>query len=349
MTTTKAGSRVAETRLSRRAVGAWFGAASLSAASFGAALSFAALAAAPGSACAQATDPSALRVVVPYPPGGGSDRAARLMAEALQQRLGQTVVVENVAGAGGRLAMRQFAAAPADANLLLVVNPALMVVAPRVYKNNGYDPDRDYQPVSALTTYEMAVAVSTAVPVREYGHMMAWMRANPEKASVGVPATGSLPHFFALMLTERAQVKAEVIGYKGSSPLTQDLIGGHVPVAIDAYESLQPLHESGKLRILATSGKQRALPAIPTLAELGTNIVAEGWNVLVARSSMPADKVDRLSREIAAVMATPAMREKFAAMKAAPVSMDRVKTKAMIDGFKRTWLPAIEKANLSFD
>jgi tripartite-type tricarboxylate transporter receptor subunit TctC len=298
---------------------------------------------------AVAQDANTLRLIVPYPPGGGTDRAARLVAEALQPRLGQTVIVENVVGVGGRLAMRQFAAAPADANVLLIVNPALMVVAPLVYKSNGYDPDKDYQPVSAVTTYEMAVAVSTAVPVREFRHMLAWLKANPSSASIGVPATGSLPHFFALMLTEQAGAKAEIIGYKGSAPLSTDLIGGHVPVAIDAYETLLPQHEAGKLRILATSGAKRALADVPTLKESGSAIVAEGWNVFVARSTMPADKVERLAREIAAVMATPAMRDKFTAMKAVPVSMDRAQSKAMMDDFKKLWVPAIEKAGLKFD
>jgi tripartite-type tricarboxylate transporter receptor subunit TctC len=319
------------------------------AATAAAALVAALLIAAPMTAGAQASDANTLRLIVPYPPGGGTDRAARLVAEALQPRLNQTVVVENVVGVGGRLAMRQFATAAADANLLLIANPALMVVAPLVYRNNGYDPDRDYQPVSVVSTYEMAVAVSTAVPVREFAHMMAWLKANPDKASIGVPATGSLPHFFALMLSDQAKVKTEVIGYKGSAPLSTDLIGGHVPVAIDAFETLAPQHDAGKLRVLATSGAQRVAPGIPTLKELGTDIVAEGWNVFVARSTMPADKVDRLSREIAAIMAMPAMRDKFAAMKSVPVSMDRAKSRAAIDAFKKAWVPAIQKSNLQFD
>ena len=103
-------------------------------------------------AFAQASD-NLLRLVVPYPPGGGSDRSARIVAEVLQQRLGQPVVVENIVGAGGRLALRQVAALPANANVLVLVNPALMVVAPLVYKNNGYDPDKDFQPVAQGNSY----------------------------------------------------------------------------------------------------------------------------------------------------------------------------------------------------
>ena len=136
-----------------------------------------AMAAVTAVARAQATPP--LRIVVPYAAGGASDRAARFLAEGLQPRLGTTVVVENITGAGGRLAMRQIAG-NADTNVVVLANPALMVVAPLVYKNNGYQPERDFQPLSQVSVYEFAVAVGAAVPVRELSHLMAWMKANPE-------------------------------------------------------------------------------------------------------------------------------------------------------------------------
>lgn len=130
-----------------------------------------------------------LRIVVPYPPGGSSDRAARLLADALQSKLGMSVIVENITGAGGRVALQQIRRMPADSNLMVLVNPALMVVAPLVFKDLGYDPETDFQPVSQISSYEMAAAVGAAVPVRELSHLLAWMKANPEKANIGVPAT----------------------------------------------------------------------------------------------------------------------------------------------------------------
>lgn len=290
-----------------------------------------------------------LRIVVPYPPGGSSDRAARLLAETLQPRLGQTVIVENIVGAGGRLAMRQLAALPADAPVLVLVNPALMVVAPLVYKNNGYDPDKDFQPVSQVSRYEFAAAVGPAVPVRALTHLMAWMKANPAQASIGVPATGSLPHFFALMMAQAAQVPAEVIGYKGSAPLSTDLVGGHVPVAVDTLDTLLPLHEGGKLRILATSGTTRAVKDLPTFREAGFPLSASGWNVLYARAGLPAAQVQRLSAEVAAVMKLPDIRDKFIALKAEPVSATREQTTAMLREFKAQWVPVIQKAGLQFE
>lgn len=289
-----------------------------------------------------------LRIVVPYPAGGGSDRAARILAEALQPRLNTALVVENITGAGGRLAMRQLAAA-ADTHVLVLANPALMVVAPLVYKNNGYDPERDFQPVSQLTVYEFAAAVGPAVPVREFNHLVAWLRANPDKASVGVPATGSLPHFFALMVGQGAKLDLQVVGYRGSAPLANDLVGGHIPVAMDALETLLPLHEAGKLKVLATSGARRSVPALPTFAEAGMNFEATGWNVLFAKSGMPRELAGRIAREVAEVMKQGAVRERFLQAKVEPVSAGQEATVKMLGAFKAQWQPVIRAAGLQFE
>jgi tripartite-type tricarboxylate transporter receptor subunit TctC len=309
----------------------------------------ASLVAAAAPALAQAAPAGTLRIVVPYPPGGGSDRAARIVAEALQPRLAQPVVVENIVGAGGRLALRQLAGQAADAPVLVLANPALMVVAPLVYKNNGYDVARDFQPVAQVSTYEFAAAVAGAVPVRELNHLLAWLRANPEQANLGVPATGSLPHFFAMMLGQAAKSPLQVVGYKGSAPLSTDLLGGHLPVAVDTLDSLLPLHEAGKLRILATSGAQRAAKDIPTFREAGLPVQAEGWNVLYARAGLPAASADRLAREVQAVMAMPEVRQRFIAAKTQPISAGREDTRRMLDAFARQWVPVIQQSGLQFD
>jgi tripartite-type tricarboxylate transporter receptor subunit TctC len=289
-----------------------------------------------------------LRIVVPYAPGGASDRSARILAEALQPRLGSTVVVENITGAGGRLAMRQLAS-QSDTQVIVLANPALMVVAPLVYRNNGYDPERDFQPLSQVSSYEFAAAVGTAVPVRELNHLMAWMKANPEKATLGVPATGSLPHFFALMWAKAAGTQVEVVGYKGSAPLANDLIGGHVPAAIDTLDALLPLHEAGKLRILATSGAQPAVAGVPTFKQAGTNLSATGWNVAFAKAAMPPAQAERIAREIAAVMALPDVRNKFLQTRTEPVSAGMETTRKMLSRFSAQWVPAIQLANLQFE
>jgi tripartite-type tricarboxylate transporter receptor subunit TctC len=290
-----------------------------------------------------------LRIIVPYPPGGSTDLAARIIANELQPRLGTPVIVENMVGAGGRLAMQNIKRMPNDANVIVLANPALITVAPIVYKANGYEPDVDFQALNQVSVYDIAIAVGAAVPVRELNHMLAWAKANPEKANIGVPATGSLPHFFGMMVAKAAGTTIPVVGYRGSAPLATDLMGGHVPIAIDALDSLLPAHQAGRLKILATSAEKRSVPTIPTFKEAGLDIAATGWNTFFAKSTMPADKAGRIAKEVASIMQMPAVREKFLAAKAEPVSSTQDQTKAMLASFKAQWQPVIVQSGLKFD
>jgi tripartite-type tricarboxylate transporter receptor subunit TctC len=287
-----------------------------------------------------------LRIVSGYAPGGSTDTVARVVAERLQGRLGVPVIVENKAGAGGRLAAQQVKTAPAGQNVLMVGNPAVMLVAPLVFKDAGYDPQRDFVPVAHVNDYDFGLAVSSAVPVKELSHLLAWLRANPEKANFGVPATGSLPHFFALMTGEKAGVKAQVVGYRGSGPLMTDLIGGQVPVAFDTFETLLPQHEGGKLRVLAIGGAKRSAyaPTIPTLKESGLDLVGNGWNALFAPASMPREKVEMLSRAIHEVMREPDTVRRFNDIKMTPVAATQAQTRAMLEAYRAQWAPVVQKS-----
>lgn len=287
-----------------------------------------------------------LRIVVGYAPGGSTDRVARIVGDKLQAKLGTPVVVENKTGAGGRLAAQQVKAAPPGQSVIMVANPAVMVVAPLVFKDNGYDAERDFVPLSHVNDYEFGIAVATAVPVRELSHLLAWLRANPEKANFGVPATGSLPHFFALMAGEKAGVKSQVIGYRGSGPLTTDLIGGQVPVAVDTFETLLPQHEGGKLRILAASGATRSphAPGIPTFREAGIDLVATGWNAFFAPASMPRDRAERIARAIQEVMRDPDTQRRFADARMTPVVATQAQTEAMLRRYRAQWGPVVQKS-----
>jgi tripartite-type tricarboxylate transporter receptor subunit TctC len=287
-----------------------------------------------------------LRIVVGYAPGGSSDRVARIVADKLQARLGVPVVVDNKTGAGGRLAAQQVKATPAGQNVLMLANPAVMTVAPLVFKDNGYDPERDFVPVSHVNDYEFALSVATAVPVRELSHLLAWLRANPEKANFGVPATGSLPHFFALMLAQQAGVKAQVVGYRGSAPLITDLIGGQVPVSIDTLDTVLPQHEAGKLRILASSGTRRSAiaPNVPTFRESGLNLAATGWNAFFAPASMPQPLVQRYATAIREVMADADTQRKFVAAQMSPVVATQAQTEAMLKAYRAQWAPVVAQS-----
>ncbi|MET3516059.1 tripartite-type tricarboxylate transporter receptor subunit TctC [Pseudacidovorax sp. 1753] len=303
-----------------------------------------ALATLAGAVSAQPAIDGPLRIVVGYAPGGATDRVARIVADRLTAKLGVPVVVDNKAGAGGRLAAQQVRNTPAGQNVIMVANPAVMVVAPLVFKDNGYDPERDFQPLSNVNNYEFGLVVGSAVPVKQLSHLLAWMKANPEKANVGVPATGSLPHFFALMLGQKAQVKTEVVGYRGSSTVMTDLIGGQIPIAVDTFDVLLPQHESGKVRILAVSSAKRSAfaPDVPTFKEAGLDITAVGWNAFFAPASMPRDKADRLAREIHDVMQEPDTQRKFTDARMQPVVSTRAETEAMLKAFRAQWAPVVK-------
>jgi len=286
-----------------------------------------------------------LTLVVGYAPGGSTDRVARVLGEKLQARLGVTVVVDNKTGAGGRIAAQQVKRTPANQNVLMLGNPAVMVVAPLVFKDVGYDPDKDFVPVSRVSDYQFAVAVGHEVPVRELSHMVAWLKANPEKANFGVPAAGSLPHFFGLMLGDVVKVTPEIVSYRGSAPLVNDLLGGQVPVAIDTLDSLYQQHAAGKIRILAMSGTQRASFAkdIPTFREAGFNIAATGWNAFFAPVSMPPAKVQLLGQAIREAMQDPAVRKAFETMNLTPVVSTPAETAQMLKAFRAQWEPVVKR------
>lgn len=285
-----------------------------------------------------------LRVVVGYAPGGATDMVARFVGDRLAQKLGVPVLVDNKPGAGGRLAAQQVKAAPAGQNVLMVANPAVMVVAPLVFKDNGYDPEKDFQPVAHVNDYDFGLAVGPQVPTKDLKQLFDWMRANPAQANVGVPATGSLPHFFALMLGQKAKVPTEVVGYKGSASVITDLIGGQVPIAVDTFDVQLPQYQAGKMRILAMSGTKRSpfAPDVPTFKEAGLDLAASGWNTFFAPASMPRGKVERLAREIREVMQEPEVQRRFTDNKLVPVVATREQTEAMLKAYRAQWAPVVK-------
>lgn len=294
----------------------------------------------------RAQSPDTLRLVTGFAPGGATDRVCRIVGEKLQGKLGMTVLVENKTGAGGRLAAQQVKATPPGQHVLMLANPAVMVVAPLVFKDNGYDPDRDFVPVSHVNDYDFAVSVGAAVPVRELSHLIAWLRANPDKANFGVPATGSLPHFLALMLADKAGVKAQVVGYRGSAPLITDLIAGQVPVSIDTLETVLPHHEAGKVRVLASSGAARNVisPGIPTFRESGLPLAANGWNAFFAPATLPAAAVQRYAAAIVEVMKDADTQRRFLAAQMSPVVATPAQTQAMLQAYRAQWGPVVQKS-----
>ncbi|MCC2596971.1 ABC transporter substrate-binding protein [Pusillimonas sp. MFBS29] len=286
---------------------------------------------------------SPVTIVVGYAPGGATDRAARIVASGLQSKLGVPIIIENRTGAGGRIAAQHVKNAAPDDNILLLGNPAVMVVAPLVFDSLPYDAQKDFQPVSMVTEYGFGVAVSADSQIKTMQALVDWAKSNPEQFNIGVPATGSLPHFFGLMLADQIGTEGQIVGYRGSAPVITDLIGGAVPVAIDTLDALTQQHLGKRIRILATSGEVReaALPEVPTFTQAGIDLKASGWNTFFASSSMPDDKAAMLGEIIKSVTADPAIRKKLHDGDLIPVSANAQETGKLVDAFRAQWAPVV--------
>ena len=292
-----------------------------------------------------------LTIVVGYPPGGVSDRAARIIAEQLQRKLDVNVIVENRTGAGGRVAAQSIKNQGADKDVLMLGNPAVMVVAPLVFQNLDYDADKDFNPVSIATGYGFGVAVPADSPLRSLDDLIKWAQENPEELNIGVPATGSLPHFFGLMLAEQIDVEAQIIGYRGSAPVMTDLIGGTLGIAIDTLDVLLRQHKGDRIRILATSGDEREtdLPDVPTFTESGLDLQAHGWNAFFAPAAMTPEKVAFLGQTIKEIVSQEDVQELMLQSDMIPVMTDADESAEIINAFQKQWAPVIKGSGYVVD
>jgi tripartite-type tricarboxylate transporter receptor subunit TctC len=188
-----------------------------------------------------------------------------------------------------------------------------MVIAPWLYSNLGYDPTRDFTPVSRVVTFDFAVTVGPGAPAGDLKTVLAWMKANPGKANYATSGAGTVPHFAGLLLAEAAHVPLTHVAYRGGAPAAQDLIGGQVPMMVDTASETIEHHKAGKVRILAVTGEQRsrALPDVPTLKEQGINMAADAYFGLYGPAGMSADIVGRIDRAVAEALRDPVVQDKI--------------------------------------
>lgn len=245
----------------------------------------------------------AVRVVVPFPAGGGTDVIARLVAEKLRGSYAPSVIVENRPGAAGRIAVDYVKAGDADGSLILFVPDFLMTVYPHSYRKLSYDPMRDFVPVATVAKSALALCAGPGLPdsVKTVAEFVQWCRVNPAKATYATTSAGATPHFVGVMLARAANLDLTAVHYKGGAPALQDLLGGQVPVSVNPVGEILPFARSGKLRVLATTGaaRSRFLPDAPTMAEAGyKDVVVEAWLGFLVPGKTPADTVARLSASI---------------------------------------------------
>ena len=266
-----------------------------------------------GSATAQSAYPSkTVTMVVPTAAGGTTDLSARMLAQALGPVLGQTVVVDNKGGGNGNIAASIVKRAEADGYTLLMQYSGYHVISPHITKQKQWD-QGDFQPVANVISAPQIIVVRADLPMKTVPELIAYAKANPGKLNYASSGNGSLQHVTGAMLEQQGGIKMVHVPYKGTGPALQDLLGGQVDLTFGTAPPFMPHIASGKLRVLAVTGKQRlpSLPDVPTTAEAGyPKVDATSWFAVFAPAGVSKAVVDKLTADIRTVVQSPTFQQK---------------------------------------
>lgn len=250
-----------------------------------------------------------LTLVVAFPAGGATDAVARLVAEGLRGKYADTVIVDNRVGGNGRIGAVYVKNAPADGSVMLFTPAFPMAIFPHIYKTLPYDPLADFVPVATTGKGGFALSVGPGVPagVRTVADFNAWCKANPDRATFGAP-TGGGQHFSGVLFARLAGIPLRMVPYKGGAPSVIDVLGGHIAAVVTPIPEVIQHVKEGKLRMLATTTRQRTrfTPNVPTLPELGYDVVFQDWSGLIAPARTPREIVARVNALVADVVRSPA-------------------------------------------
>lgn len=259
------------------------------------------------------SDKQAIRLLVGFAPGGGTDAVARLIADKLPGLLGQPVIVENLPGAGGRLAANALVAAAPNGNTFMVANNAVLTFQTLVFANQiKWDYQRDFAPVAGLTTYPLGLAVPISSDVKSVPEYVRWVKANPSKATFGSTGVGGQTHFLGVQFAKAAGIDLQVVPYKGVTPMVSDVVAGHSPAAIGLMDDMLKFHRAGRLRVIGVFSAQRSplTPDIPTFIEQGfPDVKSEAWQGMWAPAKTSKAQIERMQEAVQKVLAMPDVKE----------------------------------------
>lgn len=304
-----------------------------------------------GSALAETWPAKPISLVVPFPPGGTTDVLARALGEKLGQSLGQTVIVENKPGAGATLGADQVAKSKADGYTLLM-GAVHHTIAPAVFKKLPYDLQKDFAPISTVAMVPNVLVVNAAAtPAKTVAELVAQAKGQPE-LSYGSNGNGTAQHLIGTQFENLTGVALTHVPYKGSGPLTSDLLGGQIQMSFDTITPVLPHIKSGKLRALAvtTSKRSSALPDVPTMEEAGLKGFNIGtWFGVLAPAATPKDITARLSAEIVKVIQSPDFRKRMAEIGAEPIGNTPEQMAAQIKSESEKFALLVKAAKVSLD
>ena len=268
-------------------------------------LAGAALVCAPALAGAADYPSKPITLMIGFAPGGPSDVMARILTKKMEEILKQPLVIENRAGAGGSIAGAAVARAAADGYTVLLATGSLLAINVSLYKNVGYDPEKDFEPIGLIGTQTNVLYLNPSVPATSLSELIAYAKANPGKLSFGSGGNGTPAHLAGELLKLEAKIDITHVPFRGTGPALQAVIGGHVPMAFNPPPPLLPHIQSGTIRVLAVTTLERTavLPEVPTIAESGfPGFEATTWHALVAPAGTPKDVIATLHRATAATV-----------------------------------------------
>jgi tripartite-type tricarboxylate transporter receptor subunit TctC len=289
-----------------------------------------------------------VRVVVPYPAGGGTDILARFVADQLARKWGQTVIVENIGGAAGNIGAADVARAAPDGHTLLVTSPGPVATNSFLYKDMPYDPAR-WVPVALLATGPYLLVVRRNFEVATVRELVTRAKAAPGKLTAATPGAGSVGHLSTVQLEMLAGISTQHVPYRGLGPALNDLIAGHVDLMFDTPTTAVGLHRDGKVKILATGGTERLrdLPELPTVAEAGLpGYRAVTWYAMVAPPQTPAALADRINRDVVEILGRPDVADRARAIQMEPTTKSRAEAAQFFAEETALWGKVIKAANI---
>ena len=280
-----------------------------------------ALSAVANSGAAQAQSGPLTRIIFPFAAGGGGGGLGGQLAQYPPAALDRSFIVENRTGGDGLIGIRAVKSAAPDTTTILVTTGPTMYLLPMVENEPSFDSAKDFVPVSQLTRFEFVVAVSPSIGVADFKQLVAWIKANPQKASYGVPSSGTIPHFTGWQLEKALGASMQRVPYRGSAPAINDLIAGHLPIIVTTLSDTITQHRAGAIRIVAVSGPTRSpfLQDVPTLKEEGLDLVADGWYGMWLPAGSSPEFAKKLSTAVAEILAKPDIKEKLHAVSLIPV------------------------------
>jgi tripartite-type tricarboxylate transporter receptor subunit TctC len=290
-----------------------------------------------------------VHIIVPFPPGGTADALARLTAERLPPLLGQPVLVENRAGAGGNLGAEQVFRAEPDGLTLLSSPPHILTINHLLYKLS-FDPSK-FVPVSLIASYPNVLVASAKVPAESLDELIALARANPGKLTIASQGNGTSTHLTAELFKSMAKIDLLHVPYKGTAPALADLLGGQVDVMFDNLITMMPQVKGGKLKLLGVGSANRvaAFPDVPAIAEKLPGFHSETWMGIVAPPGTPASVAARLSAAIGSVVRQPDFRQRLIDFQAEPLGSTPEEMAQVIRQDTERWTEVIHSAGIKID